>query len=42
VSDIKHRQWEFRAVIAAAAPLVITLVGVWRIELLNEIGVRAM
>ena len=42
VSDLQHRQREFRTVVAAAAPLVITLVGVWRIELLNEIGVRAV
>ena len=39
VGDIQNRQRELRAIIAAAAPLVVTLVRVWRIELLNQIGV---
>ena len=42
VGDIQHRQWETGAVVAATAPLVIALVGVRRIELLNEIGVGAV
>ncbi|GBE71485.1 hypothetical protein EKINANG_31350 [Enterobacter sp. KINAN-G] len=42
VGDIQNRQRELRAVIAAAAPLVVTLVRVWRIELLNQIGVRTV
>ncbi len=39
VGDIQHRQRELRAVIAAAAPLVVALVRVWRVELLNQVGV---
>ncbi|MNP74301.1 hypothetical protein D3C76_1711570 [compost metagenome] len=42
MSDFKHCQREFGAVVAAAAPLVFTLVGVRGVELLNQIGVRAV
>ena len=42
VGNVQHRQRETRAVVAAAAPLVIALVGVRGIELLDEIGVRAV
>jgi hypothetical protein len=42
VGDVQYRQREFRAIVAAAAPLVVALVGVRRIELLDQIGVRAV
>ncbi len=42
MGDVEHGQREFRAVIAAATPLVVTLVRVWRVELLNQIGVGPM
>ena len=42
MGDVEHGQREFRAVIAAATPLVVMLVRVWRVELLNQIGVGPM
>ena len=42
VGNVQHRQRETRAVVAAAAPLVIALVGVRGIELLDKIGVSAV
>ena len=42
VGDLQHRQREFGAVVTAAAPLVVALVGVWGIELLNQIGISTV
>ncbi len=42
MGDIQHRQRETGAIFAAAAPLVVALVGVWGIELLNQVGVGAV
>ena len=42
VGDVQYRQREFRAIIAAAAPFIVALVRVWRIKLLDQIGVRAV
>ena len=42
VRDIQHRQREFSAVIAAAAPLVVALVRVRGVELLNQVGICAV
>ncbi|ESS60166.1 hypothetical protein EDP2_3903 [Enterobacter cloacae S611] len=42
MSNIQHGQREPGSVFAAAAPLIVTLVGVGREELLNEISVSAM
>ncbi|SAJ32372.1 Uncharacterised protein [Enterobacter cloacae] len=40
VGNVQHRQREFRAVFAAAAPLVVALVRVRGEELLDQIGIR--
>ncbi|SLY37387.1 Uncharacterised protein [Klebsiella quasivariicola] len=42
MGNIQYRQRETGAVVAATAPLVVTLVRVRRIELLDEVGVGAV
>src|SRR5688572_27116110 len=42
MGDIENSQREAGAVFAAAAPFVVTLVGIRREELLDQIGVRAV
>ncbi len=42
MGDFQHFQRETGAIIAAAAPLVVTLVRVWGVELLDQIGIRAV
>ena len=42
MGDVENRQREAGAIVAATAPFVVALVGVWRIELLNKVGVGAV
>ena len=42
MGGFQHRQWESGTFLTAAAPFIVTLVGVRREELLNQVGVGAV